>query len=251
MLNEPTFPPLIKGIRTDVSAKPFEVACMAAGREQAEAGDFYWSPSETRLSLALVLEPDLPPGPALDILFVAMVAFGDSVGALAPPEVGITYQYPRFLLANGARVGSVSVRQSPEIGQDGAPEWMVVGLQAEISPPDGMPEPGLYIDRTSLWDEGCGELNRTDLLESFVRHLKTWIHRWESDGARPVREAWLARFSRSGETVTYDSGGKLRTGAFLGLDEAGNMLVKTVDETSVVDLAGLLKSEISPTETRS
>ena len=240
---DPLFPPLINGIRTAAEADPFDVACRAAAAGDAGAGDLYWSPSETTLSLALVVEPDVPAPAAMDMVFIAMVAFGDCVGALAPPEVGVTYRWPQTLLANGARVGSVIVKLPPEAADGELVGWMVMGLRAEISPQTGMPEPGLYLDRTTLWDEGCGGLTRTELLKSFVRHLKTWLHRWEIDGVRPVREAWLARAPQPGEPVTFISRGKEQEGFFLGLDEAGNMLVKSAETTLVADLAASLRPD--------
>lgn len=241
MTREPTFPPLINGVMAPSGGNPSEIACRAAGEGHASAGDLYWSPSETTLSLALVLEPELPAEQALDMLFVAMVAFGDSVGALAPPEVGITYAWPQTLLANGARVGCVKLQLPPGARADGEPDWMVMALSAEISPAAGMVDPGRYVDRTSLWDEGCGGLTRTDLLESFVRHLKTWIHRWETDGVRPVREAWLARAAKPGEAVSCTSGGQEQSGTFLGLDDAGNLMLKAGEETIVAGLADSLQ----------
>jgi biotin-(acetyl-CoA carboxylase) ligase len=238
---EPTFPPLLNGIPVEPEADPCDVACRAAAEGSAGAGDVYWSRSETRLALALIVEPELPSAQALDMLFVAMVAFGDSIGAIAPPEVGVGYVWPQALLVNGARVGSVSLRLAPGSTPGEAPDWMVVEVNARIAAEEGMPEPGLYIDRTTLWDEGCGPLTRTEVLESFVRHLKTWIHDWETDGPRSVREAWLARAPKPGEAVTWTVDGESCSGTFLGLDENGNMLAKAGDSTLVADLPAALQ----------
>ena len=243
MTGEPTFPPLIEGFRVDEGDEPSAEACRAASSGDGGAGDLFWSASEARFSLALILEPDVNAVTAMDMLFVAMVAFGDSIGAIAPPEVGVGYTWPQTLLVNGARVGSVSVRLAPGTGPRDVPEWMVIELDARISAEEGMPEPGLHADRTTLWDEGCGELTRNMILESFVRHLKTWIHNWETDGVRAVREAWLARAVRPGEPASFDNGGGTVYGTFLGLDEAGNMLLKTDDATIVADLSACLQPD--------
>jgi biotin-(acetyl-CoA carboxylase) ligase len=243
MTGEPTFPPLFNGFRVELDDDPVAVASSAAASGSGGAGDLYWSASETRLSLALIVEPEVSAGQAMDMLFVAMVAFGDSVGAIAPPEVGITYTWPQTLLVNGARVGSVSIHFAPDTRIDGVPDWMVIELNAQIAFEDGMPEPGLYIDRTTLWDEGCGDLTRDMVLESFVRHLKTWIHNWEMDGVRPVREAWLARTVKPGEPVTFGDADEKTAGTFLGLDESGGMLVKTDDTTIVAELAACLQPD--------
>lgn len=238
---DPAFPPLINGIATRSDENPLQVACTSAEAGVAEAGDLFWSPSEARLIAALVLEPDITVAEALEAGYIAMVAFGDCLGALAPPEVGVMYRWPSVILVNGAVAGTVSIRSPGDCAPGHVPDWMVVGLRADISPQEGQPEPGQFPDRTTLWDEGCGELTRTQLLESFARHLKTWFHRWEVDGSRPVREAWLARSSKPGETVRFLSGGQDREGTFLGLDEAGNLLAKCGDETITASLYDNLK----------
>jgi len=244
LTGEPEFPPLINGIRVEAGGDPFDAACLAAAGGQAGAGDLYWSALQDSLWLALVVEPEVQADQAMDMLFAAMVAFGDSVGAIAPPEVGVTYIWPQTLLVNGARVGEVSIRMAPDTGPGAVPAWMVIALHAQITTAEGMPEPGLEKDRTTLWDEGCGGLTRTDFLESFIRHLKTWIHNWEMDGERPVREAWLARAARPGDTVAFELQGKRRSGAFLGLDEAGNMLAREDGSAVVANLVQNLRPDI-------
>ncbi len=240
MTGEPTFPPLFSGTRVEPDGDPVAAACRAAADGRAGAGEVYWSAAESRLSLAIVVEPEVSAARAMDMLFVTMVAFGDAVGAISPPEVGVTYTWPQTLLVNGARVGSVSLHLAPGSAPDREPDWMVIAVEAQIAPDDGMSEPGLYIDRTTLWDEGCGPLTRTEVLESFIRHLKTWIHDWETGGARSTREAWLARAPAPGDTVDVPDGEGTRSGTFLGLDDAGNMLLKDGDRTHVADLAACL-----------
>ena len=85
----PTFPPLLKGIATEPDGDPFQVARRAAQTGAAGAGDVYWSPSEQRLAATLVLEPEVVMAEALEANYIALVAFGDCLGALAPPEVGV------------------------------------------------------------------------------------------------------------------------------------------------------------------
>lgn len=239
---DPTFPPLLSGIVTADGDDPVEIAHAKVRAGEAGAGDLFWSPSERQLSTALVLEPDVAARQALEVAYITMVAFGDCLGAMAPPEVGVMYRWPSMILVNGAEAGSVSVHLPDDCGDDRTPDWMVIGLCLDIIPPDGGPEPGHCVDRTTLWDEGCGFLTRTQLLESFARHFKTWLHRWEVDGSRPVREAWLARFSKPGETVSFLAGGKVTDGEFLGLDDMGNLLARSGEQTVIASLRDNLKS---------
>jgi BirA family transcriptional regulator, biotin operon repressor / biotin---[acetyl-CoA-carboxylase] ligase len=233
----PELPPLLQGRRVKLGSDPFRVAARDALKHQAGAGDLYWSEDQARMSITLVLEPDVSDERCNDMLFVAMVAFGDAVGALAPPEIGVFYHWPQSILVNGAQVGAARLKLSLGRTEDGVPDWLVVGIDAVLKPRKGLPEPGYYKGKTSLWDEGCGNITRLELLESYARHLKTWIFEWESEGPRPVRERWMARLAHPpGETVRVHYEGAELEGTFLGLDDAGNMLMKHDGDTAVLVL---------------
>jgi biotin-(acetyl-CoA carboxylase) ligase len=97
-------------------------------------------------------------------------------------------------------------------------------------------EPGRTPNVTTLWDEGCGGIRLVPLLESFTRHFNTWVHTFETDGARPVHEAWLQRAEGRGEPITVALGGVEHAGAFLGLDENGDLILKTESGTELLPL---------------
>jgi biotin-(acetyl-CoA carboxylase) ligase len=246
MIDTPDFPPLLTGHAVVQPADPFSLACRRAESNRAGAGDVFWSKSRHNLDVAIVLEPDVGESQAREMLFVAMIALGDSIGALSPPEVGIFYRWPHLILANGAEVGQARLAMAASDDDEAAPKWLVVGVTLAIRPARYAPDPGIDIERTTLWDEGCGDLDRNSLLEAYSRHLKTWIHRWETDGERPIREAWLARAEGRGETVTiaYDRGEK--TGTFLGIDEAGGLILKTGETTLILDLSKALAADNPP-----
>jgi BirA family transcriptional regulator, biotin operon repressor / biotin---[acetyl-CoA-carboxylase] ligase len=236
----PVFPPLIEGRPVKAGQDPFRIAGREALKGRAGAGDLFWSEDRDRLAVTLVLEPEVPPERCNDMLFVAMVAFGDCVGALAPPEVGVYYRWPQTILVNGGAVGTARLRIAPGRTETGAPDWLVVGLDAALRYPKQVTDPGLYPETTVLWEEGCHGLTRSELLESYARHLKTWIFLWESDGARPVRENWLGRAEKLGQTIRILYEGEELEGVFLGLDEEGNMLLKRSADTAVLILGHAL-----------
>ena len=246
MTDAPQFPPLLTGHAVAPPQDALALACQRAASGKAGAGDIFWSRSHNNLDVAIVLEPEVKVSQAREMLFVAMVALGDSVGALSPPEVGIFYRWPGVVLANGAEVGRARLVMADSDGGEAPPQWLSVGVTLAVRPERDVPDPGRDLDRTTLWDEGCGELGRNTLLESYSRHLKTWIHNWETDGARPVREAWLARAEGRGETVTFTHGNAQITGTFLGLDEAGGLVLKAADTTTVLDLATALAADCPP-----
>ena len=61
--------------------------------------------------------------------------------------------------------------------------------------------------RTTLAEEGCGDIQTVDLLEAFARHFLAWIHRWQEDGVGPVQQAWLARATGLGKPIEVEVGG--------------------------------------------
>jgi biotin-(acetyl-CoA carboxylase) ligase len=226
-LPEPTFPPLLRGHPVKRPARPFAEAVEGARAGRLGAGDVVWSRNVIRLDFAIVLEPEVRRQRALEMLYVAMVAFGDAFGAVAPPEVAVTYRWPQTILVNGAFVGDMPIAMAAGTGADGAPAWLVVGADIALRDDSRRHEPGLDPGTTTLFDEGCGEVTRTSLLESFCRHFLTWVHTWEQDGFAPAHQIWLGRAHDREAEVTIDCAGESLTGTFVGLDECGNLLLRT------------------------
>ena len=68
-----------------------------------------------------------------EMVFVAMTAFGDAAGALIPPEVAITYQWPGCILMNEGQIGYVDLIIAEEEA-DGVPDWMVLSIDIQMKP---------------------------------------------------------------------------------------------------------------------
>ncbi|MBA5776619.1 hypothetical protein H2509_05710 [Stappia sp. F7233] len=235
---EPSFPPLLTGIAVDAGTDAFAAACEGARRGELGAGDFVWSRAIDRISVALVLEPDVDRRRAREMLFVAMVALADAIGANTPPEFAFTWLWPATLRANGAAVGQMRYQEAPAASDDATPDWLAVGIEIrlfDVTAPEG--EPGERPDRTTLAEEGAGDLEAGEMISSLARHWLTWIHRWETDGIRPVHEAWLFRADGYGKEVALPSLHGEAKGIFLGLDEAGNLLLKAEGGVRLLSLA--------------
>ncbi len=238
MAHEPVFPPLIAG-HCVKAADPFAVAAEQAAAGTAGAGDLYWADHEHQLRAAIVLEPDADAAHVEAIHLATMVALGDCIGALSPPEVGIFYRWPDKICANGAVVGMARFVAGPP-ADGAAPAWLITGVDVSIRAEHPNFEPGRTPDITTLWEEGCGDIRLVPLLESFARHLNTWIHTYETDGTRPVHEAWMARAEGRGETIVVGVGNVERSGTFLGLDECGDLILKTERGTELLSLKDAL-----------
>ena len=94
----PLLPPILtpvavlKGI--DVFAKAIAVA------SNSEAGTVFYSEDPEYVELAVVLSPEVSTIKCNQMLYIMMVAAGDAIGALAPPEVAVTYSFPGFIYLN-------------------------------------------------------------------------------------------------------------------------------------------------------
>ncbi len=227
-LVDPTFPPLMNGIAVLLPDDPFQCARDATQRGECEAGDLFWSNSENTMQFALVLEPEVSRQRYYEMLFLGMVAFSDAIGAVAPPEVAVTFLWPSTILVNGGIAGlaSLAITQTDEE----TPDWIVFGLEIQIAPKEADIDPGLRVSRTTLHMEGCGYIDRTMLLESTARHLLNWIYTWGEDGFSPIHREWVGRhhdeermFILPDETKSCE----LINGTWLGMDENGNALVKS------------------------
>jgi BirA family transcriptional regulator, biotin operon repressor / biotin---[acetyl-CoA-carboxylase] ligase len=209
----PRFPPLLSG-REVKRRRPLDAA-VAAAAEGCDAGLVAYAVDRARLRMAIVLAPEVPLARAVQVGHVMMVAAGDSIGALAPPEVGISYRWPGLLLVNGGVSGWVQLAAAGR-DLDAIPDWLVLSLELRLRA-DGRAEPGQTPGETALYEEGTGAIPPARLIESASRHFLTWLHRWDTDGFKPVHDAWMARAEPD---MTVDGA------RFLGLDEDGRALLK-------------------------
>ena len=219
----PQLPPLLNAVAVpvghDVHAKAIALAAAS------DVGTVFYSEAVDRMHIAVVLGPEVAVADAGQMLFAMMIAVGDAVGALAPPEVAVSYQMPGYILLNQGRAGVVRMTVDPAAGADGVPDWLVVSAELRIVEDDAESErlrQNSVYEHTSLSEEGGGHISRTRLVESCSRHFLVWVNRWQDDGFRPLYDAWMHRLDNAVQLVCETDA----TLAWLGLDEAGGMLVK-------------------------
>ena len=165
-------------------------------------------------------------------VFAVSLGFGDALGALAPPEVAVHFEWPGTIRVNGARAAWVTARASTA-DPEAEPDWLIAGLSVALLPPD--PDaPGATPEATGLYAEGCAEVGSVELLEAWARHTLSWLNRLSGEGFEPLHRDWRARAWRMGEALP---GGE---GVFVGLDEAGGQLVKAEGSTRLRPLTEIL-----------
>jgi biotin-(acetyl-CoA carboxylase) ligase len=151
--------------------------------------------------------------------------------------VAVTFGWPDRIEVNGGVVGGVRLAIAPTPTPSAVPQWMVVGFGVAVRGPwadDGEPGDDLY--RTTLAEEGCGDIQTVDLLEAFGRHFLAWINRWQEDGVGPVRQAWMARATGLGKPIVIDALGQKRSGTFSGLTDSGAIRLVKDGATQTISL---------------
>jgi BirA family transcriptional regulator, biotin operon repressor / biotin---[acetyl-CoA-carboxylase] ligase len=231
---EPSFPPLLRG--EDAAGDPFAKAVSRA-LTGADPGLVTYSRRFDALEAAVVLAPEQPLQRAIGVYLAAPVALGDAIGALAPPEVAVHYDWPGGIRVNGARCGRIRAAAATD-APGAVPDWLVLGVEVPFLPPEGV-EGGETPDDTCLHAEGCGDVMPQPLLESWSRHLLAWINRFVDDGIAPLHAAWRARAWKMGEPLA--EGSPFGPGVFMGLDENGGLLVKRPDGTALHPLTEALE----------
>ena len=226
MLNDPHLPPLFSGYPVKAPDRAFATARAGAADGRFGAADFIWARNHATAECALVLEPDVDFGRALQMAPLMEVALAEALGAVCPPQVAVEFRWPGLILVNGGLAGRVclgapSKFRDPAL-QSQPPPWLVAGLSVDLRLPDTRREPGETAERTSLYEEGAGDVDRTRLLEALAPRMLAWIHTWQEDGFRPIHDQWLFLAEGRSTSVMIDG----MPGRVMGRDEYAGLVFK-------------------------
>jgi len=223
---EPQFPPLFVG-QNAAGDDPFAKA-IAAADVGCDAGLVIYDLGVDRLRAAIVFAPEVPLDKAAAILPICGVGFQNAVGALGPPEVSVHLGWDGTIFVNGGRCGAL--RMAAPGTPDLEPDWLVVDLTLSLWPASD--ETGLTPDETSLYAEGCAEIDAVTLLESWVRHTLVGINTWLDVGLAQLHREWEGLAHGLDGVVTMAG----QTGTYIGLDENLGLLLKVADKTVLIPL---------------
>lgn len=228
------FPPLFHGMALDGQIDPFDKACAEATRG-CDAGLVVYNLAADTLLAAIVFAPEMPLEDAMAILPVCGVGFQNALGALAPPEVAVHLDWAGGIRVNGASCGAMRVAASTA-DPEAEPEWIVVGLTLPLWPDDD-DAGGHTPDRTTLYAEGCADVQADALLEAYVKHSLVGINTWLDEGVGPLHKNWRGLAHGVGEDCVMNG----LSGTFLGVDEKFGMLLRDTETTHLIPLTQLLE----------
>lgn len=182
-----------------------------------------WNSPPGNLYLSLVLRPGCTATAAAELGFIAAVATGEACRQFLPPAVGLSLKWPNDVLIEGGKTAGILLET--QTAAETRLAWVVLGIGVNlVSHPEGTEYPA-----TSLQAAGAGRVTPAVALEALAARFLLWYERWRAEGFAPVRAAWLLRADRLGSEIRVRLPRRELTGRFLGIDEAGGLLLDHVE----------------------
>ena len=181
-----------------------------------------WVSSPGNLFMSMILRPHVNIAQIGQLGLLTGVALANVLESFMPIAVDIRLKWPNDLYLNGKKAGGILVETESQ-GMLGVP-WAVVGIGLNItSAPEGA---------ICLKDVGVKAYRAEHVLEFLAKEMLIVIKQWEKVGFEPIREAWLKRAYKLGETITARLPKETVTGVFEGLDKTGALLLTDADGRS-------------------
>ncbi len=141
---------------------------------------------------AVILEPEEPLAVARRAFYAGMVALGDALAALAPPEKPIAIEWPDGFFVDGGLVGGGRLGWPERADERARPDWLVFGAAIRTFSMSG-DEAGLHPLVTALEGEGFGDVASERLVEGFARHFMVAIDCWQEAGFETIAKNYMAK----------------------------------------------------------
>ncbi len=147
----------------------------------------------------------------------------------------IRLKWPNDVLVDGAKIGGILL----EAGEG----WLTIGVGLNLQDhPDDQPYPVTHllahIPETDMERAEPIYSGPDPVLAQLSRFITDGIETLQTKGFSPIREAWLTRAARLGETITVNLDNKQIIGTFETLGENGALQLRLEDGTLQHILAG-------------
>ncbi|MBE2221045.1 MAG: biotin--[acetyl-CoA-carboxylase] ligase [Anaerolineae bacterium] len=180
----------------------------------------------TSLMLSLLLRPDWPAERALWLTMMAGLAAAEAIERLTVVPISLKWPNDVGVERDGVwyKLGGLLVEGS--VAQNGRLQSAVVGMGLNVNMmPEQLPEGITPV--TSLLVAGGQPIDRQALLLAFLVRMEAW-YETAVVGQSPVT-AWAKRLVTLGREVQVRQGEELIVGTAVGVDEWGQLRIKTGD----------------------
>jgi BirA family transcriptional regulator, biotin operon repressor / biotin---[acetyl-CoA-carboxylase] ligase len=182
-----------------------------------------WLSPPGNLYASFVLRPDFPAAQAPQLSFVAALAVGDALAAVAPGDRAICCKWPNDILVEGRKIAGILVES--ETGEAGGLRLVVVGIGVNLA----SAPPGTETPATSVAALGGAAPVSAVISGRPGGEFYTQLGRWRGGGFAPVRDAWRATAAALGEPIRVRLDGAELQGRFRDIDEEGSLLLEAAD----------------------
>jgi BirA family biotin operon repressor/biotin-[acetyl-CoA-carboxylase] ligase len=180
-----------------------------------------WVSAAGNLYATLLLIDPAPLRHAAQVSFVAALALHDAVAEVAPAlGTRLALKWPNDLLCEGAKIAGILIE-----GEGADPLMMAVGIGVNCaSHPPGTEYPAT--DLAALGSPGAPDV----LFRTLSGRMAARLSQWERGaGFAAIRADWLARAFGRGAMIRVRLPDRETTGMFETLDEAGRLVLKSID----------------------
>jgi BirA family transcriptional regulator, biotin operon repressor / biotin---[acetyl-CoA-carboxylase] ligase len=173
----------------------------------------HWQSEAGNLFATLLIRPQHP-RPA-ELSFAAALAASDMLAGFAP-TADIKVKWPNDVLAEGAKIAGILLETNA------SSDALVIGIGVNLT----ASPTGCAYAVTSLAALGIDAPTPGAALAHLAAAFAKWHRIWRAHGFGPLREAWLARAFRLGDTIQVHLPDGDGEGVFEGVDEGGALLLR-------------------------
>lgn len=184
-----------------------------------------WADPHGNFAATLLLRPEGGAAQAALASFVAALAVYDAVRTLCGPQASLSLKWPNDVLLNGGKLSGILLESSGS-GLGVVALAVGIGINLTDAPEPAQVEVGA-VRPVSLAGETGIAPSQDEMLDALAAAFDHWWRQLQTYGFAPIRNAWLARAAKLGETLTARHGTGQTVGRFEGIDETGALILMT------------------------
>ncbi|SIS61870.1 biotin--[acetyl-CoA-carboxylase] ligase [Paracoccus saliphilus] len=184
-----------------------------------------WTDPPGNFAATLILRPEGGPSDAARLSFVAALALHEALTGLCGPQLNITLKWPNDVLLNGGKLSGILL-ESAGAGKQMSALAIGIGVNL-VDAPDSASVEEQATRPVSLKGETGLLVTPEELLDALAPAFDRWWRQMRAYGFAPIRQAWLARAAKLGETIIARTGTTRTEGRFDGIDDTGALILAT------------------------
>ncbi len=182
-----------------------------------------WTDPPGNFAATLALRPEGGPADAARLSFVAALSVHDALRDLCGPSLNVALKWPNDVLLNGGKLSGILLESTGAAGQV-ATLAIGIGINLAAAPDPAQVEPTATRPVSLLGETGL-EVTPEDVLNALACQFDAWHRQMRTFGFAPIRNAWMARAAKLGETIVARTGTTETTGRFDGIDDTGALIL--------------------------